>query len=260
MRYYKLETYVPEDHAEAVKEALAAAGALSRPLGPDRGKARLAVWAKGGWPPGTNTWASCADVLAKAGVTDVFLYAGSLSASLPAVSGAPADPGRRSRGDPFPAAVKALHARGIRVHAWIFALQADLSEGARYAAPGSSKRLRHAPGRTASLPWLDPAVKANGDDLVAWVRALAAKTGVDGVNLDYFRYPLEAKKKNPPANAGDLNPGLRRSLGRGNGTSLQYSCLENPMDRGAWQSMRLQRVRHGNITHSTAPDTGCAVC
>ena len=29
-------------------------------------------------------------------------------------------------------------------------------------------------------------------------------------------------------------PGLRRSLGEGNGTLLQYSCLENPMDRGAW--------------------------
>ena len=32
-------------------------------------------------------------------------------------------------------------------------------------------------------------------------------------------------------------PGLRRSPGEGNGNSLQYSCLENPMDRGAWQAM-----------------------
>ena len=37
-------------------------------------------------------------------------------------------------------------------------------------------------------------------------------------------------------NAGDLcsNPGLRRSPGEGNGYPLQYSCLENSMDRGAW--------------------------
>ena len=39
--------------------------------------------------------------------------------------------------------------------------------------------------------------------------------------------------------AGDLrdvgsNPGLGRSPGEGNGNPLQYSCLENPMDRGAW--------------------------
>ena len=34
-----------------------------------------------------------------------------------------------------------------------------------------------------------------------------------------------------------LIPGLRRSPGVGNGNSLQYSCLENPMDRGAWQAV-----------------------
>ena len=45
--------------------------------------------------------------------------------------------------------------------------------------------------------------------------------------------------KNPPANAGDVRdassiPGLGRSSGEGNGHLLQYSCLENPIDRGAW--------------------------
>ena len=45
--------------------------------------------------------------------------------------------------------------------------------------------------------------------------------------------------KNPLANAGDARdtgsiPGSGRSLGGGNGNPLQYSCLENPMDRGAW--------------------------
>ena len=45
--------------------------------------------------------------------------------------------------------------------------------------------------------------------------------------------------KNPPANAGDARdagsiPGLGRSSRVGNGNSLQYSCLENPMDGGAW--------------------------
>ena len=45
--------------------------------------------------------------------------------------------------------------------------------------------------------------------------------------------------KNPPANAGDAGdqgsiPVLGRSPGAGNGNLLQYSCLGNPMDRGAW--------------------------
>ena len=46
--------------------------------------------------------------------------------------------------------------------------------------------------------------------------------------------------KNPAANAGDIRdagsiPGSGRSLGEGNGNPIQCSCLENPMDRGAWQ-------------------------
>ena len=42
--------------------------------------------------------------------------------------------------------------------------------------------------------------------------------------------------KNPPANAGDARsiPVLGRSPGEGNGNPLQYSSLENPMDRGTW--------------------------
>ena len=47
--------------------------------------------------------------------------------------------------------------------------------------------------------------------------------------------------KNLPASAGDVRdtsliPGLGRSLGGGHGNPLQYSCLENPMDRGAWRA------------------------
>ena len=47
--------------------------------------------------------------------------------------------------------------------------------------------------------------------------------------------------KNPPVNAGDIRdtgsiPGLGRSPGEGNDNPLQYSCLENPMDRGAWRA------------------------
>ena len=44
--------------------------------------------------------------------------------------------------------------------------------------------------------------------------------------------------KNPPANAGDMGsiPKLGRSPGEGNGNPLQYSYLENSMDRGAWKA------------------------
>ena len=48
-------------------------------------------------------------------------------------------------------------------------------------------------------------------------------------------FPGGSVVKNLPANAGDvcLIPGLGRSLEEGNGNPLQYSCLENPTDRGA---------------------------
>ena len=54
-------------------------------------------------------------------------------------------------------------------------------------------------------------------------------------------FPGEAVVKNPLAKAGDARdagfiPGSGRSPGEGNGNSLQYLCLENPMDRGAWRA------------------------
>ena len=49
-------------------------------------------------------------------------------------------------------------------------------------------------------------------------------------------FPGGSAVKNPPANTGDTVsiPGSGRPLGEGNGNPLQYSCLGNLMDRGAW--------------------------
>ena len=51
-------------------------------------------------------------------------------------------------------------------------------------------------------------------------------------------FPRGSVVKNPPANAGDrgLIPWYGRSPGVGNGNPLQYSCLQTPMDRGAWRA------------------------
>ena len=64
-------------------------------------------------------------------------------------------------------------------------------------------------------------------------------------------FPCGSVVKNLPANAGDTGvsgsvPGLGRSPGEGNGNPLQYSCLENPMDRGAWCA-----IVHGVIKSRT---------
>ena len=74
---------------------------------------------------------------------------------------------------------------------------------------------------------------------------------VTSVTLPYFQmgrkrsffssdvgFPSGSDGKESTCNAEDLGsiPGLERSLGEGNGNPLQYSCLENPMGRGAWQT------------------------
>ena len=55
-------------------------------------------------------------------------------------------------------------------------------------------------------------------------------------------FPGGTSDKQWSANAGDLRdmgliPGAERSPGGGNGSPFQYSCLENPIDRGAWKAM-----------------------
>ena len=70
------------------------------------------------------------------------------------------------------------------------------------------------------------------------------------VNITVLRLPLYLSD-NPSANVGDardvgLIPGSERSPGEGNGNLLLCSCLENPMDRGAWWATvhGVTRVRH----------------
>ena len=62
-------------------------------------------------------------------------------------------------------------------------------------------------------------------------------------------FPGDSAVKNLPVNAGDEGsiPGLGRSPGGGNVNPLQYSCLENPMDRGAWRAT-VHRVAESDTT------------
>ena len=64
-----------------------------------------------------------------------------------------------------------------------------------------------------------------------------------------------SKTKNPPANSGDRDsiPGLGRSSGEENGNPLQDSCLENSMNRGAWQATVHGVTRVGHNLASKPP-------
>ena len=69
-----------------------------------------------------------------------------------------------------------------------------------------------------------------------------------------YHFPGTASVKNLPANAGDVRdtdliPGSGRSPGEENGNPLQYSCLDNPMDRGTWQAT-VDRVTKSSVDRS----------
>ena len=58
------------------------------------------------------------------------------------------------------------------------------------------------------------------------------------LELIFYKIIISSVGKESACNAGDLGliPGLGRCPGEGNGNPFQYSCLENPMDRGTWQA------------------------
>ena len=72
------------------------------------------------------------------------------------------------------------------------------------------------------------------------------------IHVYYLGFPHSSVSKVFACNDGDPGsiPGLGRSPGEGNGNPLQYSCLENPKDRGAWQATvhGVTRVGHDLAT------------
>ena len=70
--------------------------------------------------------------------------------------------------------------------------------------------------------------------------------------ISYEDFPHSSVGKESACQAGDLGsiPGWGRFPGKGNGNPLQYSCLKNPMDRGAWRATvhGVARVGHDLVT------------
>ena len=116
----------------------------------------------------------------------------------------------------------------------------------------------------ATCSWLPHFKKKIVVDLQCGVsfRCITIWFSIDTYIFFYRFFPLWASQmafvvKNPPANAGDpcLIPGLGRSPGAGHGNPLQYSCLENPLDRGVWRAT-VHRVAESNTTDRLLQNNG----
>ena len=113
--------------------------------------------------------------------------------------------------------------------------------------PGSIPEWGKSPGEGNGSP-LQYSCLENPMEEGAWWATVhgVAKSRTRLSNFSYavsWGFPGGSDSKESACNVEDLSsiPGLRRSPGVGNGNPLQYSCLENPMDRGAWQAT-VQRV------------------
>ena len=95
---------------------------------------------------------------------------------------------------------------------------------------------------TLNTSWVSDDVKAQSINFVTFDTSFVVrlKKVLAEIHKEVFwASQVALMVKNPSANAGDLRdvdsvPGSGRPPGGGNGNPLQYSCLENPMDRGAW--------------------------
>ena len=83
-------------------------------------------------------------------------------------------------------------------------------------------------------PWCWERLRIKGEDSIRWWDGWLAL--LMQWTWTWANFPGGSEVKASASNVGDQGsvPGSRRSPGEGNGNPLQYSCLENPMDRGAW--------------------------
>ena len=118
----------------------------------------------------------------------------------------------------------------------------------RAAVPGTEGCSRSA--RSSCCPWKDLNL-INKSDLRIH--------GIDfiGTPGSFVGLPGGSDGKESVCNAGDLGliPGSGRSPGKGNGNSLQYSCLENPMDRAVWQAIVHVVVKESDTTYWLSKNT-----
>ncbi len=146
-----------------------------------------AVWDHAGAGLHLGDWdATCRD-LARHGITDLLLLVATPLGTHATIPGLAPSPLRRDHGDQLATALDAGRRHGVRVHAWVVALNPAF-EGTRHLAAleAEGRLLTDREGQRRN--WLDPTHAANRTRLRDTVRHIAERYPVDGIHLDYIRF------------------------------------------------------------------------
>ncbi len=149
---------------------------------------RIGIWDHSGTGLYPGDWNRTCVELRRAGVTDVFVNAlWAAQAHYPS-DVVPASFTARSLGDQLDASIRAARRHGLRVHLW------KVCWNLEGATPEAVERLRRAGALQSSqdgrpIAWLNPAVSTNADRELAAIVEAASRYPLDGIHLDYIRWP-----------------------------------------------------------------------
>ena len=150
----------------------------------------VAAWDPSGAGLHPGDWAGTAAALARSGVTDLYVMAKAPAFTAGGASGPDAGPAFEAAWRDLAAATAAGRRLGVRVHAWIPAMNLQhMPEAQKAAFVKEGRALLNAADKP--VVWADPGHPRNREQLAAYAAALAARAGVAGVHLDYIRFPHE---------------------------------------------------------------------
>jgi uncharacterized lipoprotein YddW (UPF0748 family) len=172
---------------------------------PTREEELRGVWASNTAVP---SWDGAAATLAAARINVVFPYMASAAAAYYSSGVLPTADGARAGEDDLAQAVKACHAHGLKLHVRMLGLSCLFSTTqTRQALANAGRLMVDTQGNTK--PWLCPSNPRNREMLIAAAAEMSSKYPVDGLQLDYFRFP-----GGDVCTCGHCRAGFEKLLGR----------------------------------------------
>ena len=147
-----------------------------------------AVWDHSGQGLYPGDWKRTCRALKEAGITDILVNVAGPGFAHCALTSLPRSPVFDASGDQLKACVDAARPLGIRVHAWLICFSTTQATASRLATYRSRDWLLHATDGTTG-PWLDPSSPLARAQLVKAAEELLVNYAIDGVHLDFVRYP-----------------------------------------------------------------------